>query len=122
MPRQYLKKRVSYSEQIAVFDEVLERVEKGFDEFKRELKTDLKEMHEVFVRKDEFKFQIESLNVAVKTVDTKVDDGFKKIEQKLGEGRAISEWIKKNAYILIGVAWALQYAIDHVDLLKKIFP
>ncbi len=122
MPRQLLKKKSSYTEQIAVFDEVLERVEKGFDEFKKELKEDLKEMHEIFVRKDEFKFQIESLNGAVKKVDEKVDTGFKNIELKLGEGRNISEWIRKNVFTLLGVAMTILWLIDHSEFVKKFLP
>lgn len=122
MQRQSIKKRSSYTEQIAVFDEVLERVEKGFDEFKKELKTDLKEMHEIFVRKDEFKFQIENLNSTVNKIDEKVDTGFKNVEKKLGEGRNISEWLRNNMLTLLAVGAVVLWLIDHSEFVKKLLP
>lgn len=121
MSLQQKQKNLSYKEQLAVVDAVLERVENSFEEFKEDLKTELKFIHEQFVRKDDFNHKLEDINENISNLDTKMDKGFSLIEKRLSEGKKITEWLRENFLILLGVGLTVLWLIDHIKSLKDLF-
>lgn len=121
MALQQKQKHLSYKEQLAVVDAVLERVENSFEEFKEDLKTELKFIHEQFVRKDDFNHKLEDINENISNLDSKMDKGFSLIEKRLSEGKKVTEWLREHFLILLGVGLTVLWLIDHVKSLKDLF-
>jgi phosphoenolpyruvate carboxylase len=121
MSLQQKQKNLSYKEQLAVVDAVLERVENSFEEFKEELTKEIKFIHDQFVRKDDFNHKLEDINKNIHHIDTKMTEGFSLIEKRLADGKKITEWLRQNFLILLGVGLTVLWLIDHIKSLKEFF-
>lgn len=121
MSLQQKQKNLSYKEQLAVVDAVLERVENSFEEFKEELTKEIKFIHDQFVRKDDFNHKLEDINKNIHHINTKMTEGFSSIEKRLSEGKKITEWLRENFLILLGVGLTVLWLIDHIKSLKEFF-
>lgn len=121
MSLQPKQKNLTYKEQLAVVDAVLERVENSFEEFKEELTKEIKFIHDQFVRKDDFNHKLEDINKNIHHINTKMTEGFSSIEKRLADGKKITEWLRQNFLILLGVGLTVLWLIDHVKSLKEFF-
>lgn len=113
-------RKLSYGEQLAVIEEVIERFEKSFDEFKKEFGEELKSIHLNFVRKSDFDHKFDDMGKSIEDLNEKVDEGFKGIEERLKEGKKVTDWLKKNLFFFLGVTGAILYLIDRIPLLKDL--